>query len=48
MKFWKVAALLVLATIPLLIISKKKFQERSLEPEAGDSGNIFEHELNLD
>jgi len=48
MKLWKIAALLALATIPLLIIGKKRAQERGFQPEVGDSSNIFEQELNLD
>jgi hypothetical protein len=48
MKFWKVAALIALATIPLLIIGKKKAQEQGLQPEAGDQNDIFEQELSAD
>ena len=48
MKFWKIAALVALATIPLLILGRKKAQEKELQPEVGDSSNIFEQELSLD
>ncbi len=45
MKFWKVAALLALAAIPLILLGKKKGLERGLEPESGDMNDIFEREL---
>jgi hypothetical protein len=49
MKIWKVAALVALATIPLLIIGKKrKEQPKGLRPESGDSDDIFEYDLNAD
>ena len=48
MKFWKVAALIALATIPLLIIGRKKIQEQGIQPEAGDQNDIFEQELSAD
>jgi hypothetical protein len=44
MKFWKIAVLVALATIPLLLISKKK----GVEPVCGDTDNIFESELSAD
>jgi hypothetical protein len=48
MKFWKVAAIIALATIPLLLIGKKKADERGLKPESGDQNDIFEQELRAD
>ncbi len=49
MKFWKLAAIVALATIPLLLMSgKKKEQEKGLQPESGDINDIFERELSAD
>ena len=48
MKFWKLATIIALATIPLLILGKKKIQDRGLQPESGDINDIFERELNVD
>jgi hypothetical protein len=48
MKLWKVATLVILATVPLLLLGRKRIPERGLQPEAGDSTNIFEHELSAD
>ena len=45
MKIWKIAALVALATIPLLLISSKK---KAQEPVYSDSDNIFENELSAD
>jgi hypothetical protein len=45
MKFWKVAALIALAAIPLLLIGKKKIEEKGFQPESGDVNDIFEREL---
>jgi len=45
MKIWKIAALIALATIPLLLISSKK---KAQEPVYSDSDNIFENELSAD
>lgn len=45
MKIWKIAALVALATIPLLLISQKK---KAQEPVFVDSDNIFENELSSD
>ena len=45
MKFWKVAALIALATIPILLIEKKK---RGAKPESGDPDDIFDRELTVD
>ncbi len=44
MRFWKVAALIALAAIPLLLLGKK----RDPRPEYGDADNIFEQELSGD
>ncbi len=48
MKFWKIAAIVVLATIPLLLMGKKKAEEKGLQPESGDMNDIFERELSAD
>jgi len=48
MKFWKVAALVALATIPLLILGKKRIQDQGVQPQAGDPNDIFEQELSVD
>jgi hypothetical protein len=45
MKIWKIAALVALATIPLLLLSQKK---KVQEPVYGDTDNIFENELTSD
>jgi hypothetical protein len=45
MKFWKLAAIIVLAAIPLLLVSKK---EKGLRPVSGDPDDIFEQELTTD
>jgi hypothetical protein len=48
MKLWKVAAIIVLVTIPLILVGKKRTQEKGLQPESGDLNDIFERELNVD
>ncbi|MBP1648713.1 MAG: hypothetical protein H6Q30_2158, partial [Bacteroidetes bacterium] len=45
MKYWKVAAIIALATIPLLLISKK---EKGIRPVSGDPDDIFGQELTVD
>lgn len=45
MKYWKFAAIIALAAIPLLLMSKK---EKGLRPVIGDPDNIFEQELTVD
>ena len=45
MKIWKVAALIALATIPLLLLEKK---QRGTKPESGDPDDIFDRELTVD
>lgn len=47
-KIWKVAALVALAAIPLIILGKKKADERGVVPESGDDSDIFERELSVD
>jgi hypothetical protein len=47
-KFWKVVALVALAAIPLIILGKKKADEKGLVPESGDESDIFERELSVD
>jgi len=48
MKFWKVATLIALAAIPLLLMGKKKVEDRGLQPESGDINDIFERELTVE
>jgi hypothetical protein len=48
MKFWKVATLIALATIPLLLIGKRKVEEKGLQPESGDINDIFDRELSAE
>jgi hypothetical protein len=45
MKIWKIAALVALATIPLLLMSTKK---KPQVPVYSDTDNIFENELSAD
>lgn len=47
-KFWKVAALVALAAIPLIIIGKRKAEDKQFVPESGDSSDIFDRELRAD
>ena len=47
-KFWKVAAIVALAAIPLIIMGKKKPAERQYVPESGDDSDIFDRELRVD
>jgi hypothetical protein len=47
-KFWKVAALVALAAIPLIILGRKKADEKGVVPESGDESDIFERELSAD
>ncbi|HUI64632.1 MAG TPA: hypothetical protein VL126_07315 [Bacteroidota bacterium] len=46
--FWKVAALVAIAAIPIIILGKKKKGEKGLVPEPGEEGDIFERELSAD
>ena len=46
--FWKVAALVALAAIPLIILGRKKDDEKGVVPESGDPSDIFERELSVD
>jgi len=49
MKFWKLAAIVALATIPLILLGKqRKDQEKGLQPESGDINDIFDRELSAD
>jgi len=47
-KIWKVAALVALAAIPLILLGKKKADEKGIVPESGDESDIFERELSVD
>ncbi len=47
-KFWKLAAFVALAAIPLIILGKKKVDEKGLVPESGDESDIFDRELSAD
>jgi len=46
--FWKVAALVALAAIPLIIFGKKKADEKGVVPVSGDDADIFDRELSVD
>jgi len=46
MKFWKVVALVAVATVPILLLAKR--EEPKEVPVASDSDNIFENELRAD
>ena len=47
-KFWKVAAFVALAAIPLIILGKKKADDKGLVPESGGESEIFDQELSAD
>jgi hypothetical protein len=47
-KFWKVAAIVAIAAIPLIILGKKKVDAKGVVPESGDESNIFDRELSVD
>jgi hypothetical protein len=44
-RFWKVAALVVFAAIPLILLAKKRGDEKGLVPESGDESDLYEQEL---
>ncbi len=46
MKYWRFAAIIALAAIPLLLISKN--EKKGIRPVSGDPDNIFEQELSVD
>lgn len=49
MPFWKLAALLALASIPLLLLSNTEESRKPVrQPIADDEDNIFERELTAD
>jgi hypothetical protein len=47
-KFWKLTAFVAIAAIPLIILRKKKADERGVVPESGDVSDIFDQELSAD
>ncbi len=47
-KLWKVAALVALAAIPLILLGRKKADEKGVVPVSGDESDIFERELSVD
>ena len=47
MKFFKYLALLALASVPLMLIDKKKQEPRVAPPSSSDD-DIFEHDLQAD
>ncbi len=47
-KFWKVAAIVALAAIPLIILGKKKVDGKGVVPESGEESDIFDRELSVD
>ena len=46
MKFWKVVALVAVATVPILLLARR--EEPKQIPAASDPDNIFENELRAD
>lgn len=46
MKFWKVVALVAVATVPILLLARR--EESKQVPASGDPDNIFENELRAD
>jgi hypothetical protein len=44
-KIWTVAALLAVATIPLIIANSNHGKKKPVVPVAGDANDIFEWEL---
>jgi hypothetical protein len=46
MKLWKIAALVALATIPLILLNSNKKKESPVVHS--DTDNIFENELSAD
>ncbi len=48
MRFWKVAALVALATIPIVLITKKKANDRKIEAANNDAVDMFERELSAE
>jgi len=47
-KLWKVAALVALAAIPLILLGRKKADEKGIVPVSGDESDIFDRELSVD
>ena len=47
-RLWKVAALVALAAIPLILLGRKKADEKGLVPVSGDESDIIERELSVD
>jgi hypothetical protein len=48
MKAWKLAALIALVAIPLLLVGKRKVEEKGFQPESGDINDIFDRELSAE
>ncbi len=46
MKFWKVVALVAVATVPILLLARR--EEQKQVPATSDPDNIFENELRAD
>ena len=44
-KIWTVAALIAVATIPLIIANSKTDRKKPVMPVAGDANDIFEWDL---
>lgn len=47
-KLWKVAALVALAAIPLILLGRKKADEKGIVPVSGEESDIFDRELSVD
>jgi hypothetical protein len=48
MKIWKIAALLALATIPLILLGSNNNRKKGSDLIQGETDNIFESELTAD
>lgn len=48
MRFWKVAALVALATIPIVLITKRKANDRKVRDANADAVDMFERELSAE
>jgi hypothetical protein len=44
-RFWKLAALIVVAAVPLILLAKKRGDEKGLVPESGDEPDLYGQEL---
>jgi hypothetical protein len=47
-KFWKVAAIVAVAAIPIIILGRRKTDEKALISGLEDDSDIFDRELSTD